>query len=326
MTNINGFATVGSWSVGTGPNTLTATVTGAGISGNPVTFNATGAVAAFHIDVRYPNGVTPQQKEGFDSAVAFWERAIFGDIPNAPANFPAGTCGPGTPPINETIDDVIIFALLDSIDGPGGVLGGAGPCLIRTGSRLPGVGVMTFDTADIADIIALGEWDEVAVHEMGHVIGFGTIWEDLNLLVGPARTGGTDPHFVGLEAVAAFDAQGGAGYSGGAKVPVENCIGVPQSCGAGNFDGHWRETVFDNELMTAYLDAGANPMSVITVAAMGDVGYDVNYAAAQTYTVVNPTTFPRVRGTKRLLNEINLRIPVIVIDAQGRVVRRIPPR
>ena len=327
MTNVNGVATVGSWSVGTGSNTLTATVTGGGISGNPVTFSATGAVAAYHIDVRFPTGVTPAQKEGFDSAVAVWERAIFGDVPDAFASFTA-PCGPGTPDINENIDDVIIFALLDSIDGPGKVLGGAGPCLVRTGSRLTGLGLMTFDTADIANSIAVGEWDEIVIHEMGHVLGFGTVWEDLGLLVGPARTGGTDPHFIGTQAVAAFDASGGAGYSSGVKVPVENCLGLPpgQTCGAGNFDGHWRETVFDNELMTAFLDAGANPLSLTTVAAMGDLGYVVNYAAAQAYTVVNPSAFPRVRGAKRLINEMNLRIPILVIDAQGRVVRRIPPR
>jgi hypothetical protein len=263
--------------------------------------------------------------------VAVWERVIFGDVPDAPAlGFPAGTCGTGTPPINETIDDVIIFAMLDSIDGPGKILGGAGPCLVRTGSRLTGVGVMTFDTADIANSIALGEWDEIVIHEMGHVLGFGTVWEDLGLLVGPARTGGTDPHFIGAQAVAAFDATGGAGYSGGVKVPVENCLGLPpgQTCGAGNFDGHWRETVFGNELMTAYLDAGANPLSLTTVAAMGDLGYVVNYAAAQSYTVVNPsTTLPRIaRGAKRPLTDLILNLPIIVIDANGRVVRRIPPR
>ena len=330
MTNVNGVATVGSWSVGTGSNTLTATVTGGGITGNPVTFQATGAVAAYHIDVRFPAGVTPAQQEGFDSAVAVWERVIFGDVPDAPAfGFPAGTCGPGTPAINENIDDVIIFALLDSIDGPGKILGGAGPCLIRTGSRLTGVGVMTFDTADIANSIALGDWDEIVTHEMGHVLGFGTVWEDLGLLVGPARTGGTDPHFIGAQALAAFDATGGAGYSGGVKVPVENCIGLPpgQTCGAGNFDGHWRETVFDNELMTAYLDAGANPLSLITVASLGDLGYVVNYAAAQSYTVVNPSPFPRIaREAKRPLTDLILNLPIIVIDANGRVVRRIPPR
>ncbi len=327
MTAIDGTATVDSWTVGAGANSLTATVTGAGIAGNPVTFSATGAAAAFHIDVRYPLGVTPAQKEVFDSAVAFWERTIFGDLPGAFAMFTA-PCGPGTPDINEFVDDVIIFAMLDSIDGPGNVLGGATPCLIRQGSLLPGLGIMTFDTADIATTIALGEFDEIVMHEMGHVLGFGTIWQGLGLLVGPARTGGTDPHFIGSQAVAAFDANGGANYSAGVRVPVENCIGLPPGlpCGQGQFDGHWRETVFGDELMSSYLDTGANPFSVITVAAMGDLGYLVNYAAAQNYTVVNPSALPQLRRAMRPLRDVILRIPIIVIDAQGRVVERIPPR
>jgi adhesin/invasin len=43
-TGANGVATVGSWTLGTtaGTNTLTATVTGSGLLGNPVTFTATG--------------------------------------------------------------------------------------------------------------------------------------------------------------------------------------------------------------------------------------------------------------------------------------------
>jgi Big-like domain-containing protein len=47
-TNGSGIATVGSWTLGTvaGPNSLTATATGGGITGNPVTFTATATAAA----------------------------------------------------------------------------------------------------------------------------------------------------------------------------------------------------------------------------------------------------------------------------------------
>src|SRR5207244_5376382 len=45
QTDANGVATVGRWTLGpgTGQNTLTATVAGSGITGNPVTFTATAA-------------------------------------------------------------------------------------------------------------------------------------------------------------------------------------------------------------------------------------------------------------------------------------------
>src|SRR2546427_12876557 len=257
-TGVDGVATVGSWTVQLGTNTLTATASGSGITGNPVTLGATGVSAAYHIDVRYLTAVTPAQREAFDSAAAQWERLIYGDVPDELASFPAGTCGPGTPVINEIIDDIIIYVQLDSIDGPGKILRQAGPCLVRDPSFQPGVGVMHFDTADVAGLLAAGQFDDVVRHEMGHVLGFATIWPSLGLLSG---AGGTDPHFVGAQATAAFDRNGGQPYSAGAKVPVENC------CGPGTRDGHWRETVFDTELMTGFLNGGVpNPLSVITTA------------------------------------------------------------
>ena len=218
---------------------------------------ANGASPLFNVVLRFLTSPTPVQQAAFDSAKARWQRLIYGDVPNAFAMFPAGFCGPGTPAINEVIDDIIIYVQLDAIDGRGGILGQAGPCLFRNGGT-PGAGLMHFDTADVADLIAAGQFDDVILHEMGHVLGFGTIWTDVGLLIDPVSQGGTDPHFVGPQALAAFDSNGGAFYSAGAKVPVENCVGIP-GCGAGNYDGHWRESVFANELMTGFIDPGANP-------------------------------------------------------------------
>jgi len=318
-TGSDGVATVGGWTVQLGMNTLTATATGSGITGNPVTLAATGVNPSYHIDVRYLTAVTPAQREAFDNATAKWERLIYGDVSDDFADFPAGTCGPGTPRINETIDDVIIFAQLDSIDGPKKILGQAGPCLIRDPGFQTGVGVMRFDTADVADLLATGTFDEVILHEMGHVLGFGTIWGGLGLLAG---AGGSDPHFVGAQATGAFDRNGGQPYTAGAKVPVENC------CGAGTRDSHWRETVFDTELMTGFLGtSAANPLSVITTASMGDLGYAVNYAGSDPYTVPNAAAlraqpfFPSIE-----LRDDILPLPILVVDARGRVVRVVWPK
>ena len=318
-TGLDGVATAGGWTVQLGTNTLTATASGGGITGNPVTLVATGVSAAYHIDVRYLTAVTAAQRSAFDSAAAQWQRLIYGDVPDALANFPAGTCGPGSPAINETIDDIIIFVRLDSIDGPGKILGQAGPCLIRDPGFQPGVGVMRFDTADVAGLLAAGKFDDVVRHEMGHVLGFGTTWQSLGVVSG---VGGTDPHFVGAQATAAFDRNGGQPYSAGAKVPVENC------CGPGTRDQHWRETVFDTELMTGFLNGGVpNPLSVITTASMGDLGYMVNYAASEPYTVANVAGL-RAQASLPLieLGDDILRLPILVVDRRGRVTRIIRPK
>ena len=103
---------------------------------------------------------------------------------------------------------------------------------------------------------------------MGHVLGIGTIWTS------PLFTGGgtSNPIFSGTAAVGAWSALGGSG-----AVPVEN------TGGPGTADGHWREATFDHELMTGWLDTGSTPLSALTVSALGDLGYSVDLAAADSY-------------------------------------------
>lgn len=327
-TDANGSASVGSWTMGASPgaNTLTATVEGVGIAGNPVSFTANGTGAAsggggFDIQIRFNPGSTPtvSQQAAYDAAEAQWERIITGDLPNTAVNRPAGTCTSATP-IDETIDDLVIFVTLEPIDGAGGVLGSAGPCLVRNGTLLPIAGSMRFDTADLADLEAAGLLDEVILHEMGHVLGVGTLWEPLGLLADPASAGGADPHFLGALAIAAFRSVGGSGY-GGPEVPVE------AGGGPGTEDGHWRETLFDAELMTGWIDAGANPVSLVTVESLGDLGYTVDAGSAEPFSVTaSPSIVPRAAGTSprfKLEGDL-LRVSLEVLTVDGRRVGLIP--
>jgi hypothetical protein len=314
VTDTNGVASVGSWTLSAEANGLTATVEDPGpYLGNPVTFTATGAAAAYHIDVRFLTPMTAPQRAAFDNAAAKWETLIFGDVPDTPITLRAGGCGANTPALDETIDDIVIFAGIDSIDGPGSILGQAGPCAVRSGSRLPLVGVMQFDSADVVSLQNAGQFDLVIEHEMGHVLGYGAIWSSLGLLAG-ANT--SDPSFTGVQALAAFDRIGGSAYSG-AKVPVENC------CGAGTRNAHWRESVLGRELMTGFINAGANPLSVLTTASMGDLGYEVNYAGSDPFTLALAFQLPP--GPVLELGNDVLWLPLSVVDGTGRVVRVLPP-
>ena len=217
----------------------------------------------------------------------------------------------------------MIFAIIDSIDGPGEILGQAGPCIVRNETQLPVVGVMHFDSADVATLITAGSFGLVIQHEMGHVLGFGTIWQADGLLVNPSAIAAAcdttkDPHFTGPQALSAFDRIGGVAYVASAKVPVEN-HGGPGTC-----DGHWRESVFKNELMTGFLNIGSNPLSLETVASMGDLGYFVTYSGADPY-FLSLALQPGPSPTMRMRNDI-LRLPITVIDRNGRVVGTLPPR
>jgi hypothetical protein len=64
-----------------------------------------------------------------------------------------------------------------------------------------------------------------------------------------------------------------------AYVPVES------QGGSGTAGSHWSDSLFNNELMTGYINSGKlNPLSKVTVGSLQDLGYTVNYAAADAYT------------------------------------------
>ncbi len=72
--------------------------------------------------------------------------------------------------------------------------------------------------------------------------------------------------------------------------PAPTVVPVANRGRAGTFGGHWRESVFGNELMTGFLDGGVNPLSRMTIASLEDLGYSVNYDAA------DPFELPSQRG------------------------------
>lgn len=271
----DGIAMVSSWRVGgaLGANTLEAS---AGIA-TPAVFTANGipTISEYDIEIRYFSTLTEGQQQAFAQARAKWRAAIVADIPELDLN--GATCA-GSPPLTETVDDVLILAAVDAIDGPGGILGFAGWCHRRpVAGGLPVVGAMVFDEADIDDFGNLGLLDEIVAHEMGHVLGIGTLWNEFGLRDGPDA----DPFFTGALAIQAFLDAGGGAYTGD-PVPIENMGGT------GTIFAHWRESVFDNELMTGFINIGANPLSAVSIASLADMGYGIDPGAADPYLLPPP--------------------------------------
>jgi hypothetical protein len=189
---------------------------------------------------------------------------------------------------------------------------------------------MRFDTADVASLVAGGQLEQVITHEMGHVLGFGTLWTqvEFDCLQSPSAAGApVDTYFSCPNGLAMFDSIGGTTYTGGQKVPVENCgPASPAGCGAGTINSHWREPTFVAELMTGYLNGGvANPLSRLTAASMGDLGYGVNHAGAEAY--VHTFTLRALGAAAPVLDlgDDIYRGPLYVVDSSGRVVRVIQP-
>jgi hypothetical protein len=224
----------------------------------PTSTTSTPTAGGFNIQINYA-GFTASQRAIFEQAAAKWESIIVGDLPNATYN-------------GVVVDDLLINANSTAIDGVGGTLGQAGYDRARTtGTRLPYHGNMEFDSADLASMERDGSLLNVIVHEIGHVLGFGTLWQAKGLLSG---AGTSNPIFTGPQATAAYNAIFGTSAAG---VPVEN------GGGGGTRDAHWRESSFNTEIMTGYINAGMNPLSRITVASFADLGYTVNMAAANQY-------------------------------------------
>jgi len=289
------------------------------------------SAAGFQIHIRASEGVTlsPSQQTAVDDAVTKLQAAITGDVGDIGSlTRAAGTCaGAATPALSESLDDVIIYLEFVPIDGPGNTIGSAGPCLVRSGTALSALGGMRFDTDDLDAIEALGLLGDIIVHEMMHVLGFGTFWESpVDLLEeqsDPANPdhvpGMTDTHFTGAAALAEFAAIGGGSYTGGNIVPVENDTG---NFGPGSLDGHWRESVFDEELMTPQANLGSNPMSSLTIESFADLGYTVDKSAADSYSQVFSIVFGPVQQVEVDLSGDVWRGRIDAIDPDG-TIRRI---
>ncbi|WP_291967838.1 leishmanolysin-related zinc metalloendopeptidase [Maribacter sp.] len=215
----------------------------------------------YNITLKYLLPPTERQVEVFEAAAARWERIIIKDVPDVAGPIPSAFAG--FPDI-ETIDDLVIEVALAPIDGPGGILGQAGPQFVRTEDFLSLTGVMFFDVDDLDFLEEIDLFEEVIVHEMGHVLGIGTLWNtapfgfDRTLRAGPD----SNPYFTGKKANVFWNAEGGTN-----ELPIEN-MGGP-----GTALGHWRESTLNNELMTGFLNLGENPLSRITAGSMKDLGY-----------------------------------------------------
>ncbi|MFG2872661.1 leishmanolysin-related zinc metalloendopeptidase [Streptomyces sp. NPDC048338] len=224
----------------------------------------------FQIEVRFIGGLTSSQRDVFAEAADRWARVIVGDLETAVVQDFTGTV---------VIDDLLIDAEgvpIDGVDNVPNILGQAGPTRFRrsdaaTGAGLPATGRMRFDSADLAQMEEEGTLLDVITHEMGHVLGIGTVWDTFGVL---KDFPGPDPTFVGPGAMEEF---GRLRDTGPLPVPVANVGGV------GSAGGHWRESVFDNELMSPNIDGAHNPLSRLTVASLGDLGYQVDLDAAQDY-------------------------------------------
>lgn len=299
---------------------------------NETTARVEGYPEGYDIEFQFVGPVSDGLRDVVESVGGRWSRVVtgdLGDIDPGPDGIPIDSCfsePQGVPDRTEPIDDLLILVREDSIDGGGSTLAQAGPCFVRADMADPDlpptsvIGVMRFDSADVEQSRQNGTLGDVVLHEMGHVLGFGTLWnfqgEDDQ---GPyqLRTGSltADPRFVGAFAVDRYRAIGGEDPT----VPVEGI-----AAGQGTSGSHWRESVFGNELMTGFIGIGENPLSVVTIASLADMFYAVDLDEADAFTLEGGAA---IRAGSRdgvaLGDHVILDRPLFGVEPDG-TVRRLP--
>ena len=207
----------------------------------------------FSIEVNNLGGLTPSQSRLFDDAVAYWQGFLTGVQANS----------------DHTLT---IYALGAQIDGKGGVLGQAGPIgrTVYENSLFAYsvTGIMRFDTEDLVNLERQNTLFDVIIHEMAHVIGFGTLWDQTQLFPGSQSVyKAGSGRYTGSYALNTYQEEFNTNAS---FIPVE------RDGGSGTEDSHWDEQWLggSSELMTGYLESRSTYLSNTTIASFADIGYE----------------------------------------------------
>ena len=312
-----------SWTLGhaAGTHTLTAAVPVR--RGPRAEFTATARPGDFDIQVVFDTAVATEHRAAIRNAAERWTAVIVGDLPDRvfergflPAYHCQGVEELAIPP-GGTVDDVRLGV---RIERDPRIAYRMAHCLRR--ETEPST-LLVHWTVNAGILDTMGaDLEGWTTHLIGHLLGFGWSWGDRRR--NPARFEGlgADTHFPDPATVSAFDAAGGASWTG-SKVPVQNH--GPEWL----VDVHWSESVMPNEIMSPEVNDNLQlksfrqlSLSAITVQAMAAIGYEVAVDQADPYTLpaLGAATEPTAsRLGVRRSGDFEQRTAVI-FDESGRVV------
>jgi FG-GAP-like repeat len=217
-------------------------------------------------------GLNAAARSAITAAAQFWESAIL-------------TASPLLATPGLTLN--VVGKALTQTDGSADLttLASSGPNLVSDGQTITiQTGTSTVNTRRLdmfnSDPTTLRL---LMIHEFAHTLGFGTLWKPIGFL----KSDGTMLNLGNSQINSTTSTYSAATYAGsaygellGTYVPTA----VPLDAGGLS---HWDENRFDPELLTPYIEfpGVAMPLSQLTLAALRDLGWGVNYGAAQLYSL-----------------------------------------
>ncbi len=218
-------------------------------------------------------GLSQAARDAVNQAARFWEGVITGRSSITQSNT-----------LNVTLDGQNLVYQDGTPDTS--TLALSGPTLTVDGSNNLVItkGASTLNLRDLSQFNSNPSYlQTIMTHELAHVFGFGTIWQPITF----NRTDGTS-FSAGKTLIdrtsSTYLANTYAGWAYGDLLGTRTPTAVPIEP---QIFAHWDETRFGSELLTPYAEApGApSPLSSLTLAALRDLGWNINMGAAQPYSL-----------------------------------------
>lgn len=243
--------------------------------------SATARESDFDIHLVTDPGFTPEQIEAMRAGTERWTDVITGDMPDfrlPPDYRPPSRCRDAKTPTSGSIDDMRIEVRIRADLSAPMVLAFCEAAESQVSLR-PFWLYIRVTPSFVERLRSESRLREWMAHTTGHGLGYGLFWGSLLRNPVDEAGAGADTHFPDPATVAAFDAAGGAAWTGGSKVPVENS--------EESRDIHWRGDIVGHEIMSSWYTMGMPgdnpPLSAITVQAMAALGYEVDVGMADPY-------------------------------------------